>query len=265
MTSTVRHLLLPVAGFGTRMQGVDATRPKEMLPMGRRPVIRFAVEEGIAAGINHLVVITRQGKEIPAEVFDHPGLTVTFLHQKKPLGEGDALAYAAPVIGKQPVAILYPDNIHIPKNGLAREALKRLVTAYDQQGRDIMALTEVAPEAGGAWSNSGHVTLTRLEKNLYRVEGQSPKGPGCFVPRFPGELRGLGMWVAGEHFFDTLERARRSVPSGEEFTDRPIRELILKERTLLGLHLPGNLFDVGNPEGYRQCRERIEALEETPL
>jgi UTP-glucose-1-phosphate uridylyltransferase len=65
------------------------------------------------------------------------------------------------------------------------------------------------------------------------------------------------MSIYGPHLFDYIERARGSLKEGEEFTDVSVRSLILQEREMLGCRLPGTLFDIGNPDGYRQCLAHI--------
>ncbi len=74
------------------------------------------------------------------------------------------------------------------------------------------------------------------------------------MPRFKGELRACGIFVSGPHLFEYIERLRGSVEESE-FTDFPVRSLILRERGILGCLLPWTVFDIGNPAGYKQCLE----------
>ena len=71
------------------------------------------------------------------------------------------------------------------------------------------------------------------------------------------------MMVCGPHLFDAIRRTRDTVTEGE-FTDEPVRRLLLEERGLLGLRLPGQVFDIGNPEGYVRCREKLSAMQDSP-
>ncbi|UCF87100.1 MAG: hypothetical protein JSV71_06385, partial [Nitrospiraceae bacterium] len=117
---------------------------------------------------------------------------------------------------------------------------------------DITALMEVTEENAPCISNSGRVDLTCLETNLFRLEKFYPKGTGNFVPRFIRELRTCGIALCDYKIFEYIKRLR-PLTREREFTDAPVRKLMLEERGLLGYRLPGIVFDIGNPKGYRQC------------
>lgn len=267
MAQAPRFLVIPAAGLGTRMKTVDPRLPKEMLPIGGKPAIQYIVEEGFSAGIVNIVMIIRKGKDIIRTYFEDAGFmretfpdageerdvimnacTFSFLYQSEPLGESDALSYARDIVGNSSVAVIYPDNIYLPAPG-ALLALKEVLNRYDQ---DVSALMEVDEKNAEGVSNSGQVDLSPLTGNVFRIKRILPKGQGPFVPRFRGELRTCGISITGPHLFDYVERARPMVTKGE-FTDVPVRELMLKERTLLGVRLPGRVFDVGNQKGYELC------------
>ena len=76
------------------------------------------------------------------------------------------------------------------------------------------------------------------------------------MPRYENELRACGIGISGPYLFDYIERTRETVVD-KEFTDFPVRRLILKERGTLGYRLPGTVFDIGNPKGYKQCTDYI--------
>jgi UTP--glucose-1-phosphate uridylyltransferase len=118
------------------MRGVNAELPKEMLPLGGKPAIHYAVEEGISAGIRNVVIIINRDKEIIRRYFEDektrqrfsPSLreemaeitascVLTFLYQREPAGESDAVALSRDIAGSAPLAIWYPDNIFLPHPG----------------------------------------------------------------------------------------------------------------------------------------------------
>ena len=178
--------------------------------------------------------------------------TITYLYQQEPKGESDAISYARDIVNAHSLAIHYPDNIYSPAPG----ALKRLKSVYEYYREDVAALMEVKEQYAAGIGNSGRVDLTPVRDNVYRIERFHPKGQGHFVPRFKGELRTCGIAISGPHIFDYIERACASIAEAE-FTDVPVRSLMLKEKGLLGVRLPGMVFDVGNPDGYKLCLKYI--------
>jgi len=247
--TAVRHLLIPAAGLGTRMRMVDAERPKEMLPLNGKPAISHTVAEGVDAGVERVIVIIRHGKEMIREALVGVEAEVIYLYQEVPRGEADALALAEPLVGREPVAVAYPDVVHWPGPG----ALKRLAAHFSEHELPVIALTEVTADTAHSFGNAGRVDLEPLQGELFHVRRLHAKGPGHFILRFPGEMRTCGMWVAGEDLFDHLRGARNDVPMDREFSDSAIMRRFLAGPGLLAARVPGTFFDVGRPEGYYRC------------
>ena len=107
-------------------------------------------------------------------------------------------------------------------------------------------------------SNAGRVDLSPTVGNCYRITQFHAKGAGPFVSRFAGELRTCGIVLSGPHLFEYIERVRPTITSGE-FTDGPVRVLMQSEDRLLACRLPGTVFDIGNPTGYKRCYQFLEA------
>ncbi len=266
------YLVIPAAGIGTRMRSVNPDLPKEMLPVGHKPAIQYAVKEGLSANIKNIIIIINRQKEIIRKYFEDSKFrqdifplaieeiekinrecSITFLYQKEPLGESDAISLAMDVVGNHSLAIIYPDNIYFPAPG----ALKLLKSIFKQYRTDVTALMEVTEENASKISNSGKVDLKPVEDAIFHIKRFHPKGEGYFVPRFNGELRTCGIMISGPHLFEYIKRARTTIKEGE-FTDGPVRTLILKEKGLLGCRLPGTVFDIGNPGGYKLCLTYIK-------
>jgi UTP--glucose-1-phosphate uridylyltransferase len=262
------YLIIPSAGLGKRMKSVSPEMPKEMLPVGNKPAIQYAVEEGLSAGIKNIVIIINRQKEIIRKYFEdrtfrhtlYPfaheeieGCSITFLYQRGPIGESDAISLAEDVVGSHASAIIYPDNIYFPAPG----ALKILKAVFGKYQTDVVALMEVTDENPLELGNSGRVDLSPLGADIFRIERFYPKGEGHFVPRFKGELRTCGITISGPHIFEYIKRARALVQD-DEFTDVPVRSLMMVEKGLLGYRLPGMLFDIGNPKGYELCLSYIK-------
>jgi UTP--glucose-1-phosphate uridylyltransferase len=265
----IDHLVIPAAGLGTRVKAVSGGLPKEMLDIGDRPAIRYAVEEGLSAGIRNIAIIISREKEVIRQYLEESdissqlssgGVKLSFFYQDKPLGEAGAISLTEDFVGGNPLAIFYPDNIFLPSCA----ALKSIKRAFEDCSRNLISLVEVTDETSSGLGASGHVDLTLLEGNLFRVDRVYPKGRGYFKPRYRGELRGCGLWLVGSDFFSHLHRARQEAQGGE-FTDGAVKNLILREEGLYGLRLPGICFDIGNPEGYRLCKTYMSAASSTEL
>jgi UTP-glucose-1-phosphate uridylyltransferase len=266
-------LIIPAAGLGTRMRSVDPLLPKEMLAINGKPAIQYTVAEGFSIGIKTIIIVINRNKESIRRYFEEPQFRATiypqaaaemaifsqeceilFRYQQQPLGEADAIGLCRDTVGNSRLAIIYPDNLYAPPPG----ALRHLLPHFVNTDKDIIGLTEVTPQNQAGISNAGRVDLQPLTGDLYSVKRLLPKGTGPFVPRFPGELRACGITLSsGSHLFNLIEQARTTVEQ-DEFTDMPVRTLIMQQHGLLGCRLPGQVFDIGNPLGYEGCQQYMD-------
>ena len=272
--SKPQYLVIPAAGYGTRMKPVRDDLPKEMLPVGDKPSILYCLEEAVSAGIDQIVIIINHKKEIvrlyledlnfakslyPGTVEDLKRIqgkcSVHFLYQKNPWGEADALGLAEDIVVDKAFAVMYPDNFYFPGPGV----LSQMSEVFSQKGLDIIALSKVNKVNSHAFGNSGRVDLSRINNDLFSITKFYDKGSGPFVPRWDNELRACGIFITGPHLFNYIKRARPK-DLQNEFTDGPVMTLILKERTILGLRLSGNIYDTGFPLGYEFCCNQIRTF-----
>ncbi len=272
MKNEISYIVIPAAGLGKRMRTINPDVPKEMLQVGNKPAIQYAVEEGFSAGIRNIIIIINKNKETIRKYFEDrdyrmrlfpsaserieeikKACNFTFLYQKEPLGESDAIALSEGTIGDHPLAIIYPDNIYLPLPG----ALSMLKSAFFEYRMDTLALMEVTEKNCKGISNSGRVDVEQIKDDVFRIIKLHPKGEGHFKLRFKRELRTCGISISGPHIFEYIKRAQADIKEGE-FTDTPVRQIMLMERGLIGYRLPGTVFDTGNPEGYRSCLDYIK-------
>jgi UTP--glucose-1-phosphate uridylyltransferase len=274
MKNEIPYIVIPSAGLGKRMRPVNPEIPKEMLPVGIKPVIQYAVEEAFSAGIKNIIIIINNQKEmirryfedrdyrqrcfpLAAERIDSIKMVCNFifLYQKEPLGESDAIALSEEIVGDHPLSIIYPDNIYLPSPG----ALNILKSAFYEYGIDTLALMEVTEKNQGGISNSGRVDIKYIKDDIFQILRFHPKGEGNFKRRFERELRTCGFSISGPHIFEYIKRARDMIKGGE-FIDVPVRQLMLREKGLIGCRLSGTVFDTGNPEGYKLCLRYIRGI-----
>ena len=271
MENELNYLVIPAAGLGTRMRTVDPTLPKEMLPVGDKPVIHYAVMEGLAAGIKEIIIIINKKKEMIRRYFEDRGFrdrlypssekeiseigrrcSICFTYQESPLGESDAISLTEKIVGDNSMAVIYPDNIYFPSPG----ALNTLASVFRRYGNDISALMKVTEKNNEGISNSGRLETDDTSNGIFHITKVLPKGAGIFIPHFKGEIRTTGISIYAPGFFEILRRARKTVEEGE-FTDFYTRKIIIEEKRYIGCLLPGTIFDIGNPTGYRLCQDYV--------
>jgi UTP-glucose-1-phosphate uridylyltransferase len=235
------------------MQGHAVDLPEELLAIGDRPMIDYAVAEGMDAGIEQMIVIISPGKEAVRQHLGARYLDMIFMYQMQPRGVMDAVALAEPYAEAGAVAVIYPDNIYLPAPG----ALRRLVDAYTANGENVTALIEMDDVQAAATGNSGQVDLTPLTGDHYRVDAIHDPSQDRFKLRFDQELRACGMVCYRPDLFANIRQAGLGLHEDDRLSHELVLRHIIKEQTLLGLRLPGQVFDAGNPDGYASCCQAL--------
>ena len=161
----VKKAVFPVAGMGTRFLPATKANPKEMLPIVDKPLIQYAAEEAVSAGITELIFITGRTKRSITDHFDKAyeletelekhgktqklevvrnivpdNVTCIYIRQAEPLGLGHAVLCAKPVIGDEPFAILLPDDLI---DDGSRGITKQLVEKFEQERKSIIAVEDL--------------------------------------------------------------------------------------------------------------------------
>ena len=163
--SARRTAVIPAAGLGTRLLPATKAVPKELLPVGDRPAIQHTVEEAVAAGFDHIVLVTSPAKRAVEEHFEpSPELerrlaaagrvaelagvrravrlaSIEVVHQLRPLGLGHAVSLARPLVGSGPFAVLLPDELVVDGGAL----LRRMADQHHRTGHAVVGLVEVDP------------------------------------------------------------------------------------------------------------------------
>jgi len=166
--SIIRKAVIPVAGLGTRLLPATKSQPKEMLPVGRKPVVQYVVEEMARAGITEILLITGRAKRAIEDHFDRDEdlvarlragghehlvdaldyeilpLTIFYTRQHAPLGLGDALRYAEDFVGDEPFVVALGDTIITSGK---REVVSRLIDSFFQnKASAVIAVENVLPD-----------------------------------------------------------------------------------------------------------------------
>ena len=273
----IKYLILPAAGFGTRMRSISGKWPKEMLAINGKPAIHYAAYNGLIAGLSHLILIIRNGKEIIAEYFESKKICHKFFpqaitehneivnnmnihirYQAEALGECDAILTAKDIINESPFAVIYPDNLYNPKDC----TLKFLINSYSKTKSDTIALTPTTSENIKGLSNSGKVQLVSLNNKLHKIIKFFPKDRGLFKQRYLNELRISGTYVASPQFIKFIDLTLQNPPDNKkwntEIGDSFVRQRMLDNgHSFFGLKCPGIIYDIGNPSGYAICLKNM--------
>jgi len=263
----IKKAVFPVAGLGTRFLPATKAVPKEMLTILDRPVIQYAVDEAIAAGIEHFVFITGRNKGVIEDHFDiqyelqktleergkkdaleilaasqlKPG-QASFTRQQAPLGLGHAVWCARNIIGDDPFALLLPDMVMQDEKG----CLSRMVDLYNKTGGNVISTEEVAWEETHKY---GVVVkgddVSGDTENGFEVTGmvEKPK-PGTA----PSNLFINGRYILQPEIFGILETQESGAGGEIQLTDAMLT--LADQQPFFGFTFKGRTFDCGSKEGF---------------
>ncbi len=263
MSQPVRKAVFPVAGLGTRFLPATKVIPKEMIPVVDKPVIQYAVEEALAAGIEHFIFVTSDGKEsIAAHFAQHDDLekmlkargkdaevslvqaatlpkgSVHTVKQNEPLGLGHAVWCARELVGDEPFAVLLPDDMVLSKT----PCLKQLMDAYAEVGGHVVAVEDVPQEKTNRYGILDVLSEKgRLAKARGLVEKPSPESA-------PSTLAIIGRYVLDAAVFKALDNHTRGAGGEIQLTDA--LNSTLKDLPFHGLRFEGARYDCGNQVGF---------------
>jgi UTP--glucose-1-phosphate uridylyltransferase len=265
MSPKVRKVVIPAAGLGTRFLPATKAMPKEMLCVVDKPIIQYAVEEAVASGIEHVIIVTGRSKSSMEDHFDiayeleatlrergkhdlagearkvSDLASVSYVRQKQPLGLGHAVLAARDLVGNEPFAVMLPDDlIDAPK----KPALRQMIEVFERTGDPVIALLKVALadiSAYGVIRGERDVDDARIYLLQELVE--KPKREDA-----PSDLAIMGRYVLTPDIFEDLATTARD-KSGEIQLTNGLRALSARRR-LLGYEFEGTRYDAGQKLGF---------------
>tara|TARA_Y100000385_G_scaffold287356_1_gene351449 strand:+ start:1229 stop:2098 length:870 start_codon:yes stop_codon:yes gene_type:complete len=266
MPVNIRKAIFPVGGLGTRFLPATKSMPKEMLPIVDKPLIQYAVEEAIEAGIEEFIFVTGRGKSAIEDHFDHayelqemlekrnetfalkvvkdsipkPG-QIAYTRQLEPLGLGHAIWCARNFVGSEPVAVLLADDLILSEKG----CLKQMIEAYDDIGGNMLAVMEVKNEQTSSY---GIITPGAVENSLIEVLGLIEKPEPS---KAPSNLAIIGRYILQPSIFDDLGRFEFGAGGEIQLTDSIAQQVGLE--TINGFKFNGRRFDCGNKVGFLEA------------
>ena len=266
----VTKAVFPVAGLGTRFLPATKANPKEMLPIVDKPLIQYAVEEAVAAGITDLIFITGRNKRSISDHFDMAyelenelerngkndllkivrnivpkNVNCIYIRQTQALGLGHAVRLARPVVNDDAFAVILADDLLDGKVPI----MKQMVDAYDYYRCSLLGVEDVPPDQTKSY---GIVASTPLNNNIEQisaiVEKPEPKDA-------PSNLGVVGRYILTPRIFHHLFNIKEGAGGEIQLTDGI--SALLAEEQVLAYRFDGVRYDCGSKFGYLEATIRL--------
>ena len=267
MDRKVKKAVFPVAGLGTRFLPATKANPKEMLTVVDKPLIQYAAEEAVNAGIEELIFVTSSSKRAIEDHFDKnyeleaelekkgktellkivrevvpANVTCVYVRQPEALGLGHAVLCAQPVVGDEPFAVILADDlINCDGNGV----LAQMLSVFNDRQCSLLGVEEVPPEETDKY---GIVDPEESDGRITHVRNIVEK-PAPDVAR--SNLAVVGRYVLTPAIFKHLEKIPRGAGGEIQLTDAI--EQLLHEEQVLAYRFEGKRYDCGSKLGYLQA------------
>ena len=243
--------VIPCGGLGTRLHPITRWLPKEMLPVGLKPVLYWTLDEAADAGLLRAIIITNPHKPmLEAVARNYPGpVDLEFVPQDHPRGLGDALLRARDNLGGSPFMAVLPDNLFHGANPSAA-----VLDTFRATGLATVLLAEIGRKEAGSKGATGRASVRKAPDGTLRVTEVADKGAGRFdTAGDEVAVTPIGRMAFSGDLLDEFEEVGRGLPTGAELDDVPVLQRLARREALAGVISPARFFDVGVPEGYRDA------------
>jgi UTP--glucose-1-phosphate uridylyltransferase len=264
MHPKIRKAVFPVAGLGTRFLPATKAMPKEMLPVVDKPLIQYAVEEALEAGIEQIIFVTGRGKSALEDHFDvsyeleatmrgrgkslavienirmAPGSPV-YIRQQEPLGLGHAVWCAREIVGDEPFAVLLPDELMVGTPGF----MSQMAAAYEKVGGNVIGALEVPDSETDKY---GIISPGTRDGALIEVRAlvEKPKAGTA-----PSNLMIPGRYILQPEVMRVLDDQESGAGGEIQLTDAMAR--MIGTQAFHGVTFDGDRYDCGDKAGYIQA------------
>ncbi len=264
MTQKITKAVFPVAGLGTRFLPATKASPKEMLPIVDKPLIQYAVEEAVAAGIDTMIFVTGRNKMAIPNHFDKayeleceleakgkqetldiikniipPHVSCVFIRQSEALGLGHAVLCAKPVVGDEPFAVILADDLI---EDAERGCIAQMVNLYNEKKCSILGVERVDPSETDKY---GIVKTSESSESSAKIDVIVEK-PNPDVA--PSNLAVVGRYILSSAIFAKIEQTGKGAGGEIQLTDA-IADL-LNDETVLAYEFEGTRYDCGSKLGF---------------
>ncbi len=267
MDRVIKKAVFPVAGLGTRFLPATKSNPKEMLPVVDKPLIQYAAEEAVEAGIKELIFVTGRTKRAIPDHFDKAyeleaeleakgktkllelvrnvipdDVVCIYIRQAEALGLGHAVLCAKPVVGNEPFAIILADDLI---DGQPKNCLAQMMDVFRKHGSSVLGVERVPEEHTNQY---GIVATQPIEGRISAVKQivEKPKPAEA-----PSNLGVVGRYILTPRIFPLLETIGRGAGGEIQLTDAIAK--LLDEQQVLAYEFQGKRYDCGSKLGYLQA------------
>jgi UTP--glucose-1-phosphate uridylyltransferase len=266
MDTKLRKIVIPVAGYGTRFLPFTKAQPKEMIPVVDKPVIQYIVENAVAAGFNQVVLVTSSNKRALEDHFDsnyeletklekagkkealeavrHATNLAKFIYvrQPEPLGNGHAVLMAREVVGDEPFAMVWGDEILKSEPSV----LKQLRECYEKYQKSTITLIRAPKEKFEEYcAKYGCADVEDLGGGEYKIKGVVEKPDPKDAP---SDLFSVGGWIFEPKIMDILAQTQSG--KGGEIWLQDAVDVLAKSGELYGKEMPCQYYDIGSKLGF---------------
>jgi UTP--glucose-1-phosphate uridylyltransferase len=267
MSNQVRKAVFPAGGLGTRFLPATKVIPKEMLALVDKPIIQYGVEEAIASGIEHIIIVTGRGKGAMEDHFDFSFeldstlerrgkkellevsrsvaslARISYVRQKEPLGLGHAVLCAKDLVGDEPFAVILPDDVI----DADPPCLKQMIDVFNERGSSVLATMTIE---GPSISAYGVLAGSQDSANprIYNCTGMVEKPK---LEDAPSKQAIIGRYVLTPRVFELLEQTKPGAGGEIQLTDGILA--LVKEQKVFGYTFEGKRFDAGDKFGMLQA------------
>jgi UTP--glucose-1-phosphate uridylyltransferase len=276
----IRKAVFPAAGWGTRFLPATKAQPKEMLPLVDKPVIQYAVEEAVAAGIEHVIIVTSSQKRAIEDHFDisfelehlleskgdiemlrrvrriSDLAQISYVRQKEQLGLGHAVLVAKELVGHEPFAVILSDDVVVSE----RPCIGQLMDVYQRTHSSVIAVTGVEHEQTDRYGVIDPAPTGEPEadqQRLFKVRGLVEKPSPATAP---SNLAIIGRYILTPKIFDKLEQTPRGASDEIQLTDAI--QLLMAEQDVYAYAFEGVRYDAGTIMGW--LRASVELALQRP-
>lgn len=263
----IKKAVFPVAGLGTRFLPATKANPKEMMPVVDKPLIQYAAEEAIAAGVKELIFVTSSSKRAIEDHFDKNyeleselekrnkrglldivhgilpnGVGCVYIRQPEALGLGHAVLCAKDVVGNSPFAVILADDLI---DGEGDGCLAQMSAEYEKYQSSILGIEEVSADETEKY---GIIRAEDFDNHIGKVKAivEKPKPKDA-----PSNLGVVGRYILTPTIFKMLEQTEKGAGGEIQLTDAIAK--LLQQETVMGYRFKGKRYDCGSKIGYLQA------------
>jgi len=269
--STIKKAVIPIAGLGTRFLPLSKVLPKELWPLVDKPVIQCIVEEARASGIKEIIFVSQPDRKEVQDYFKKylkktpeleailkmrgknyllkelknlekisRNLSFSYVFQKKPLGDGNALLQAQKLVGKEPFAVLWADDVVESKI----PCLRQLIKVFEKYKSPVVALYKIPKES---FKSYGMVGGEKVASQTYQIKKIVEKP--ARIKESPSNLAIVGKYIFTPKIFKWLKKNPLN-KNKELITDEILGKAIENGEKIYGYEFEGKWLECGNKLAY---------------